>query len=236
MAAEFEAACPQARTMAVNSRLFTARAVGWAASRGIAQFIDLGAGIPHGAGVHDMARSVLPGARAVYVDSDPEVTDHLRDVTLGGREQEGVRVIGADLSRPADVLFDPALLEIINPAEPVAVIATLVLHFLPLPLARAVIRGYTQLLAPGSVIAVSVPRIDDGAAWELVRKAYPVRVMNFTREQVRGLLAGLELVPPGAGPAKWLRPGWGDICEKDPRTGVRPRRDRAGAVSPPGSA
>ena len=71
--AELEEICPPVRQMGADSRLFTVRAVSWAAAeQGISQFIDLGAGLPPGASVHEMAGAVRPGARVAYVDHDEE--------------------------------------------------------------------------------------------------------------------------------------------------------------------
>ena len=213
VAAEFERACPQARRMALDSRLFTARVTGWAADRGIGQFLDLGAGMPAGATVHEMARSVRWDATAAYVDNDAEVTDWLTDVMPGGRDA-GVAVACADLSEPVAVMSDPSVREVIDPGRPVCVLAALVLHFWTAAEARSIILGYARLLAWGSIIAVSVPRIGDEDAWKRMEAAYPADVSNFTTEQFRGLFGGMDLVPPGIGPARCLRPGWADTVTR----------------------
>ena len=195
--------------MAADSRLFTARVTAWAASElGISQFLDLGAGVPPGPAVHDLARSVQPKATVVYADVDAEVTDWLADVMPGGRD-DGVAVALADLSRPADVLAHPAVRKVIDPSAPVCVLATLALQGWAPSRARAIVRGYARLLAPGSCVAVSTARTDDESAWGRLKKAYaPSRSHNFTREEIAGLLDGLELVPPGVGAAFALQPGW----------------------------
>jgi hypothetical protein len=214
MAAEFLAASGltsgQVRQMALDSRLFTARAAAWAADNGISQFIDLGAGLPPGSLVHEMARSLRPAARTVYVDDDAEVTDYLRDVALDGG-QEGVAVVTADLADPAKVLADPELLEVTGLAAPACLIFGLSLHFRSPAAARAIVAGYAARVAPGSLIAVSVPRIADDLAWKRLAAAYPAEVHNFSAGELGDLFGGLELVPPGIGPAGKLRPGWGDV-------------------------
>src|SRR5208282_687790 len=103
-----------------------------------------------------MARAVRTGARVAYIDHDPEVTDYLGDVMPGG---EGIAVVTADLRCPAAVWSDPGLLKVIDPAEPVCFILALVLHALPPQEAGQVICEYMRLAAPGSVMAVSTPRI-----------------------------------------------------------------------------
>ena len=202
--------------MATDSRLFTARAVGWAVAEGIRQVIDLGCGLPAADTVHAVARSVHPAARVAYVDHDPEVTDYLADVmpVEGGRE--GIAVVSADLRDPAAVWSDPGLKGVIYPDVPVCFVMTLVLHFLPPWKARLVVQEYMRLAAPGSIIAISTPRVDDQDAWKRLAKAYPAGIWNYSARQLGGLLRGLELVPPGVCAAAGLRPGWEDSpCARD---------------------
>lgn len=115
--------------MTADSREFTGRAVRWAARQGIRQFIDLGVGLVPSPAVHEMARSVCADARTGYVDDDREVTDYLADVLLDGRQNEGTAVVAADLSDSAAVLAELERGKIIEPSEPMCLIATMVLHF-----------------------------------------------------------------------------------------------------------
>ena len=209
---ELEAACPMIRQMVADSRLFTARVVSWAAAeQGIRQFIDLGAGLPPGEGVHEMARAVAPAARVAYVDLDAEVVDHIRDVTLDGG-QEGVAVVRADLANPEAALSDPALVKVIDLGRPVLTLLALALHFLPPGAAEAVVREYAGRLAPGSLVAVSVPRIADAAMWRRLQDANPCRAWNHGAGDVGRFLGELEIIPPGIVPARGLRPGWEDAA------------------------
>lgn len=212
-AAELEAICPMIRQMQADSRLFTARTATWAAGQGIRQFIDLGAGLPPGEAVHQMARAVVPSARVAYVDNDPEVTDHLADVVLDGG-QEGIAVVNADLRHPAEVLTDPGLLKVIDPDQPVLVILALVLHFTPSVPAAAIVREYARRLAPGSLIAVSTPWVGDPGMWEQLRPVNPDFAWNHGRGDLKRFLGRLEAIPPGIAPAAYLRPGWRDMPRK----------------------
>ena len=56
--------------MVRDNRAFLGRAVTWAAGHGIAQFLDLGTGLPLRPAVHESARAVIPDARIGYVDND----------------------------------------------------------------------------------------------------------------------------------------------------------------------
>jgi S-adenosyl methyltransferase len=61
---------PFGREVARVNRQFLVRAVMFMARNGIDQFIDLGTGLPTRPSVHEVARSVQPDARVLYVDND----------------------------------------------------------------------------------------------------------------------------------------------------------------------
>jgi trans-aconitate methyltransferase len=65
------------------NRQFLAKAARFAAEQRIRQFIDLGAGLPSQGSTHEVVRVVQPGARVVYVDSDPGVLAHARALLPG---------------------------------------------------------------------------------------------------------------------------------------------------------
>jgi len=209
------AACPTAPRMAANSRLFSTRAVGYAGGeRGIRQVIDLACGAPPSGLTHDVARTVRRGTAVAYVDLDREVLD-LLDARAGGAA--GIALVRQDAYRPDKVLADPALGKVIDLGEPVLLLAAMAFQWLPPRRARRVVGGYARRLAPGSLIAVSVPHVPDPAVMAAVRAAYaPMVPHSYDAGDVAGLLAGLELVPPGVAPAKWLQPGWEDVCRRPP--------------------
>ena len=64
---------PGLRDRVRDNREFVTGVARLAAERGIAQFIDLGAGLPTRPSVHEAARAVHPRARVAYVDSEPAV-------------------------------------------------------------------------------------------------------------------------------------------------------------------
>ncbi len=60
-------------------RALLARMVRYLAGEaGIGQFLDIGTGIPSANNTHEVAQSVTPTARVVYVDNDPVVLAHAR--------------------------------------------------------------------------------------------------------------------------------------------------------------
>src|SRR6185437_3379737 len=98
-----------------DNRAFIIKAVTKAASDlGIRQFIDLGAGLPVHPSVHEAVRGVSPDARVVYVDHDPVVQSHVRALMAG----DGVAAVGADITRPGEVLADPELTGLIDFGQP----------------------------------------------------------------------------------------------------------------------
>jgi hypothetical protein len=207
-AARLLEACPGLRGMVRDNRAFLGRAVTWAAGQGIAQFLDLGTGLPLHPAVHESARAVLPGARVAYVDNDAMACCHVRALLA---TDERVQAAEADLTDPAAVLADPALRAAIDLAEPVCVVLGLVLGFLPARQAREVVDAYADLVAPGSCVVVSCGQCDDETLWKQLSEAYTVAdVYHHSPAEVEGFLAGLEAVPPGIVAAQGWRGGWRD--------------------------
>jgi hypothetical protein len=59
------AVAPLTADVTRENRQFLSRAVTWTANRGIAQFIDLGCGMPTAPNTHETARAIAPSARVV---------------------------------------------------------------------------------------------------------------------------------------------------------------------------
>ena len=66
---------PLAPVITRENRQFLVRAVTWAASQGIGQFLDLGCGMPTAPDTLESARGVIAGARVAYVYNDPVVLE-----------------------------------------------------------------------------------------------------------------------------------------------------------------
>src|SRR5258707_4120309 len=110
------------------NRGFHGRAAVWLARRGIRQFIDIGSGLPTQNNTHEAVHKVAPEARVVYVDNDPMVAAHAEALLA---EDGTTTVITADLRNPDALLGDPALVGLIDFAEPAGVLMTSVIHFVP---------------------------------------------------------------------------------------------------------
>jgi len=188
------------RRLSLANRAFLVRAVGFLARQGIAQYLDLGSGLPTSPSVHEVARDTIPSARVVYVDHDPIVVAH-NDALLATRD--GVITVRADVRDPDAVLSDKALSDGIDFGRPVGVLLLSVLHFISHEEdAAAIVAKFRERMAPGSYLAVSVGT-RDGADPEMLAEAtetYAGARMPFTlrsRAQIMELFDGFDLVEPG---------------------------------------
>jgi hypothetical protein len=154
-AAALEGAFPGTGARMLEERAFTARAVTWAADRGIRQFIIAGAGRPASAGQnpHETAQALRPGAVTVYASADP-YTVVWNQALIAEGDPLAVSV-EASVGDPPRIFGDPGLTSLVDLAEPVCVVAPMVLRFAAPPLARRMVRELAAPLAPGSVVAVS---------------------------------------------------------------------------------
>src|SRR6266487_120683 len=78
---------PDIVQLARAARSFLTRAVRYLASEaGIRQFLDIGTGLPTVNNTHQVAQSIAPESRVVYVDNDPLVLVHARALLTSTRE------------------------------------------------------------------------------------------------------------------------------------------------------
>jgi len=167
------------RRLSMANRGFLRRAVGFLARQGVAQYLDLGSGLPTSPSVHEVARNTIPEARVVYVDHDPIVVAH-NDALLATRD--GVITIRGDIRDPDSILAHQALAGCLDFSQPVA--------------------KFRAHLAPGSYLAISVGT-SEGADPDMLAEAtqtYAGARMPFTlrsRAQILDLFDGFDLVEPG---------------------------------------
>src|ERR1700723_502366 len=110
------------------NRAFLARTVRYlAGERGIRQFLDVGTGIPASNNTHEVAQSVAPEARVVYIDNDPMVLSHARAL-LGSGPPGATDYIDADLRDTGKILEIAG--STIDFTQPVAVMLIAVLHLI----------------------------------------------------------------------------------------------------------
>jgi hypothetical protein len=215
------AGAPTGRDVAGENRAFIRRAVTYLAGQGIDQFIDVGAGLPTQGNVHQIARTVNPAARTVYVDYDVLVAVHGRALLADNGE---TIMIEADVRDPDAVVNDPDLRGHLDLDRPVAVLMVALLHLFTAEEAPAgIVARFRDALAVGSYVAIthvssdSRPEAAGKLAAEFKRLGVTTPLVPRTAAQIGGFFDGLELVEPGlVSPARW-RPEPGVDPEEDTR-------------------
>ena len=152
-AERIRAGLPEISDMAWANRGFHQRAAKWLAeSRGIAQFIDIGSGLPTQGNTHEVVGAVTPLARVVYVDNDPMVRAHAGELLTG----RFTTFVFGDLRDPDAVLGDRLLRSLIDFTEPVALLMTAVMHFVADDADPwGLVSRYVAALPSGSYLALS---------------------------------------------------------------------------------
>ncbi|MFI6273996.1 SAM-dependent methyltransferase [Streptomyces sp. NPDC050988] len=191
------------------NRAFLRRAVRFAADEGIAQFLDIGSGIPTIGNVHEVAQSARPGARVMYVDHDPVAVAHSMAVLAGNVDAD---VVAADLRKPQEILASPQVQRLIDLNQPVALLLVAILHFVEdADDPYGAVAELRDALAPGSLFVVShasyegLPLSQERAEGAVdVYKDIRNPLIMRSREDVARFFEGYDMVEPGLVPmAKW---------------------------------
>jgi hypothetical protein len=164
----------------------------------VRQFLDIGTGLPTADNTHEVAQSVAPDARIVYVDNDPLVLAHARAL-LTSSPQGATAYIDADMRDTATILREAS--QTIDLSRPVALFLMGTLgHIESDGEAKSIINGVMGALPSGSYFAM----YDGSDTSEAVNEA--VRIWNISAnpkyhlrspERIAALFEGLELVEPG---------------------------------------
>lgn len=200
LAAKIVELAPETVAVARANRAFLRRAVRFCVHAGIRQFLDIGSGIPTAGNVHDIAQSMNPAARVVYVDIDPVAVAH-SEAILAGNELAGV--LQADLRQPDKLINHPELRRLLDLSEPVALLMVSLLHFIPdEDDPHAIMATFRDVLAAGSHLVfsqVTSERLEQ-QKMAAARREYQRMATNLSmrsRAEISQLLAGWELVEPG---------------------------------------
>jgi trans-aconitate methyltransferase len=187
------------------------------ASAGISQFLDIGTGIPSANNTHEVAQSVNPAARIVYVDNDPIVLAHARAL-LTSAKGGATDYAQADLRNPEPIL--EAAARTLDFEQPIAIILLGVLHLVqddedP----WGIVRRLMAAVPTGSYLAISHPALDIHPAQAEAQRRYNERVSTpqtlRTRDQVARFFTDLELVEPGLVQVHQWRPDPSDVVPED---------------------
>jgi trans-aconitate methyltransferase len=191
------------------NRAFLARAVRFLADMGIRQFLDIGTGIPTANNTHEVAQSVAPESRIVYVDNDPIVLSHAKAL-LASKPEGACAYLDADLRDPEKILAQAA--DTLDFSQPVAVILFTILQFVADDNeVGAIVNRLMESFVPGSFLAISHPASDIDAEQhtEMVRRlnqSVAEKVALRDRAGVTRLFDGFELIQPGVVRAPEWRP------------------------------
>jgi len=209
VAAKMLEVMPEGPRMAQASRAFLRRAVRACVEAGITQFLDIGSGIPTVGNVHEIAQSINPECRVVYVDVDTVAVSHTRQILAGN---ERATVIRADLREPDKILAAPEVRNMLDFTQPIALMLIAILHFVsddddP----RGVIGRFAEEFVPGSHLVIAhgsrntegMPSDNLHTARELYERTV-AQVSLRSRPEVIGLFEGWDLLYPGV---VWI-PQW----------------------------
>ena len=176
---------------------------------GIAQFLDIGTGIPKQNNVHEVAQRDAPAARIVYVDKDPIVLAHAHQLLRGTREG-ATSYINGDLHDPQPILAEAA--KTLDFSRPTAVMLFGILHFFADADDPHGLIG--QLMAPlaarsglaMSHLASDLHSEEMSETFNRLSSRMAETVTLRSHDEVAGLFGGLELVEPGVVQATQWRP------------------------------
>jgi len=180
---------------------------------GVTQFLDIGMGLPLVGATHEVAQSLVPECRIVYVDNDPMVLSHARAL-LKSAPGGAVGYVDADVRDSAAIMAGAR--ETLDPGRPTAILLLFTLAYVQdAAEAAAVVSSLTAAMPPGSYVAIYHLASDLDPAlgvaareWNKMMPGQPITLRS--RAEVGELAAGLDPVPPGLVPITEWRPAPGD--------------------------
>ncbi|HUY50987.1 MAG TPA: SAM-dependent methyltransferase [Streptosporangiaceae bacterium] len=169
---------------------------------GIRQFIDNGSGLPTQQNVHQVAQSIDPAVRVVYIDNDPVVLRHQKVSALLAADKSTAFLMedARDVDR---ILSHPDTGRLVDFNEPVAILYLSFMHFIPdADDPWGMVRHIMDRAAPGSYLAISHFVSDDPEA----RRELSDFFLQSTgghfgrlreRAEIDAFFESLEIVEPG---------------------------------------
>jgi hypothetical protein len=183
------------------NRAFLARTVRFLAGEaGIRQFLDLGTGIPTANNTHEVAQSVAPECRVVYVDYDPVVLSHARALLTSSPEGR-TDYLDADVRDTQKILEQAG--RTLDFSRPVAVVLMGILHLVndeddP----YGIVAKLVSAIPAGSYLALS-QIASDIETEALAKTSERLNQMMYEKstyrshDEVARFFDGMELVEPG---------------------------------------
>jgi O-methyltransferase involved in polyketide biosynthesis len=205
---------PSIIDLAKADRAFLKRVVHYfVAEQGIRQILDIGTGLPTADNTHQVAQSIAPESRIVYVDNDPLVLVHARAL-LTSDPAGATDYIEADLHDPDTILRQAR--RTLDFDQPIAITLLGIVHFiLDDEEARDVIRQLVAAVPSGSYLTIAhgcddirKDEADDIVAfWN--ERGKP-KIVYRSATEIERFFDGLELLEPGVVSCSRWRPGSDD--------------------------
>jgi hypothetical protein len=196
-----KAAYPDIVTGVRMQREFLASAVRYLVTQaGVRQFLDIGTGLPVANNTHEVAQSLAPECRIVYVDNDPMVLAHARAL-LTSTPAGACAYLDADLRDTRKVL--DAAAGLLDFGQPIAIMMIGILHLIPDSDDPAgIVSQLIDAVPSGSWLAIAHPASDVAADQvATMTRQYNQRVSAAatlrTHAEISSLFAGTETIAPG---------------------------------------
>jgi S-adenosyl methyltransferase len=192
---------PDIVSTARANRAFLVRTTSYlVAQAGIRQFLDIGTGMPTNNNIHEVAQSIAPESRIVYVDHDPIVLTHARAL-LTSAPEGATDYLETDLRELGKILAEAA--RTLDFSRPVAIMLISILHLIldrddPYDLVSQLVNA----VVPGSYVVIShaASDIDTGAMISMANRLNELMAQQAvprTHREVAAFFAGLDLLEPG---------------------------------------
>lgn len=206
---EVLARIPDISDGAKGERAFLKRVVKFLVTEaGINQFLDIGTGLPTADNTHEVAQSLDPASRIVYVDNDPLVMVHARAL-LSGNPEGVTDYIQADLRQPETII--PAAQRSLDFGKPIGLMLLgVVNHLMQDEQAYRVVAELVDEMPAGSylVLTHSTAELHGKDMLDVMRetteRGSPIRAR--TRAEIERFFQGTQLLEPGVVSCSRWRP------------------------------
>jgi hypothetical protein len=205
--------------MRANRRFMERASHYLAAEAGIRQFLDIGSGLPTSPNLHQVVQEVAADSRIVYIDNDPIVLAHARNL-LTSTSQGRTAYVDADMHNPNRILTTAQFQGLLDLQEPVGLLIIGILHFiLDTDDAHGLVQRLLDPLPTGSYLAMTIGTADFApqevarVAAEYKRQGMPMQLR--THEEALTFFDGLNLVAPGLTQVHHWRPNPGQEAVED---------------------
>ncbi|MFD3314915.1 SAM-dependent methyltransferase [Streptomyces sp. NPDC058694] len=205
----YTAVFPGIVTIARSSRAFLRRNITYlVAEAGIRQFLDVGTGLPTADNTHEVAQRIAPESRIVYVDNDPLVIAHARDL-LHSTPEGATAFVDADVLDPDRILAAAA--GTLDFTRPIALVLSNILgHVADHDQACSIVTRLMGTLPSGSHLSINDGSRGIDPVFEQAQDAYnesgAIPYNLRTVDEITAYFDGLDLMEPGVVSVPLWRP------------------------------